>query len=57
MNKQNRNRPIGTENRLMVATWEGGWGSDEKGEGIEEYRLVVTKQSWGCKVQHREYSQ
>ena len=28
-----------------------------KGEGIEKYKQVITKQSWGCKVQHREYSQ
>ena len=23
----------------------------EKGEGIKKYDLVVTEQSWGCKVQ------
>ena len=34
----------------------GGGGLSEKGEGIEEYKLVVTEQSQGCKVQHREYS-
>ena len=28
---------------------------DGKGEGIKKYKLVVTKQSWGCKVQHRKY--
>ena len=27
-----------------------------KGEGIVEYKLVVTE-SWRCKVQHRECSQ
>ena len=32
----------------------GGWfgGLGEKGEGIEKYRLVVTKYSWGCTVQY-----
>ena len=28
--------------------------SGEKGEGIEKYRMVVTKQSQECKVQHEE---
>ena len=37
--------------------WEGDWGLVEKGEGIKKYTLVVMKQPWGCKVQHREYSQ
>ena len=27
------------------------------GEGLKKYEWVVTKQSWGCKAQHREYSQ
>ena len=37
---------------------EGGLeGWVKKGEGIKEYKLVVTKQSWECEVQHREYSQ
>ena len=42
-NKQNRNRLANTENRLMVARGERGWGLGEKGEGIEKYRSVVTK--------------
>ena len=29
----------------------------EKGEGIKKYKLVVTEQSQGRKVQHREYGQ
>ena len=41
----------------MVARGEGVGGLDEKSEGIKKYRLVVTKQSWRCKVQHREHSQ
>ena len=35
-----------------------GFGAiGEKGEEIRKYKLVVTKQSQGCKIQHREYSQ
>ena len=43
----------------MVARVEGVEGPGEKGKEIEKYRLVVTKQSWGCGVvvQWREYSQ
>ena len=29
----------------------------ENGEGISKYKLVITKYSRGCEVQHREYSQ
>ena len=35
---------------------EKGGGLAEKGEGIEKYTLVVTKNSWGCKVQYGKYS-
>lgn len=28
-----------------------------RGEGIEKFKLVVTEESWGCEVQHREHSQ
>ena len=31
-------------------------GVDKKGEGIKKYKLVVTEQSEGYKVQHRECS-
>lgn len=34
----------------------GVWGLDEKDEGIEKDKLVITKYSWGYKVQHRDYS-
>ena len=27
-----------------------------KGEGVKKYQLAITEQSWGCKVQRREYS-
>ena len=56
MNKQNRNRPIDTENRLIVARREGTGGLGEKHEGIEKHKMVVTKQSWRCEVRHRKYS-
>ena len=52
-NKQNRNRIIDMENVLMAARWEVG-KIGEKGEGINKYKLVVTEQSWGCRVEHRE---
>ena len=31
-------------------------GLVKKGEGIRKYKLVVTKQSWRCEVQHRKYT-
>ena len=46
-----------TENRLMVARGEGVGGLGEKGEGIKKSKLVVTEQTQGCKVQHKEYNQ
>ena len=48
-----------TENRLMVAREEGAGGRElvGKGEGIKKHKMVVTKQSQGCKEQHRECSQ
>ena len=42
MNKQNRNRLIDTEKRLMVATGEGIGGQGKRGEGTEKYRLVAS---------------
>ena len=56
MNKQKRYRLIDTENILTVARWEGVGEMGVKGEGIKKHKLEVTEQSWGCKVQHREYS-
>lgn len=41
----------------MVSGWEGAGGPGEKGEGIKKCRLVVTKESQGCKVQFREDGQ
>ena len=40
-----------------VTRGEGGWETGWKGEGDNKYKLVVTKQSWECKVQHRESRQ
>ena len=44
-------------NRLTVAREKGVGRLGEKGEGTKKYKLVVTEQSWGRKVQHRAYSQ
>ena len=43
MNKQNWNRLVDTENRLMVARGQGDWGICRKGEGIKKYKFIVTK--------------
>lgn len=32
-----------TENKLMVARWQGGQGLGENSEGIKKYKLAVTK--------------
>ena len=48
INKQNGNRVIDAENRLMVARGERFGGLGEKGEGIKKYKLVVIKESQGC---------
>ena len=53
--KQKRNRLINTENTLTVARQQGGWGMGEKGDRIKKYKLAVTEQSLGHKIQHREY--
>ena len=58
INEQTKqNRLANTENRLMVIRGRGAGVLGEKGEGTKKYRLVVTKQSQGCKVQHRPDSQ
>ena len=44
------------ENELMFARGVRGWGLGEKGAGIESRKLVVTEQSRGCEVRHRECS-
>ena len=48
------NRLTDTENRLMVARGERGWGTGWRGEGTEKCRWVVTGQSWGCEGQQRD---
>lgn len=48
---------VDTENRLMNSRGERVRGLGEKGEGIEKCTLVVSEQSWRCKVQLRGYSQ
>lgn len=42
-NKQNRNKLIGTKNKLMIAKRDGGVELEEKSEGIKKYKLAVTK--------------
>ena len=39
--KQYRNKPIDTDNKLMNARWEEGWGMCEKGGGIKKYTFPV----------------
>lgn len=57
MNTQlNMLRLTDTGNKLIVARWEGFGEMGDKGEGIKKYKLVLTKQSQGCKVGIREYS-
>lgn len=43
MNKQSRNRLIDRENILTVDRWKEVWKMGEKGEGIKNYKLVVTE--------------
>ena len=43
INKQNRNRLVDSEKRLTAERGEGCLGLCEKGEGIEQYKLVVTE--------------
>ena len=47
MNKQNKNRLIDTENKLVVARWERGWGMGGKAEGIRKHALPVIKAFMG----------
>lgn len=42
---------------LVMARVEEGWRLGGKGEGMKKYEFVVTKQSLGHRVQHKEYSQ
>ena len=42
--KQNRNRPINTENKLVIARWEEGKGMLGKtGEGVQEVQTSSYK--------------
>ena len=57
INERTKQEQTHKKNKLMVARWEGVGRVDEKGERINNCKLTVTKQSWGCKMPHREYSQ
>lgn len=39
--KQNRNKLTDTEDILMAAGWEQGWGVGEKGDEIKHKRAVT----------------
>ena len=43
MSKQNKNKLVDTENKVTVARWEGVGEMSEEVEGIQKYRLAVTK--------------
>ena len=42
---------------LWLPERRGVGGLGERGEQIKKYKLAVTKQSQGYKIQHRNYSQ
>ena len=50
--KQQKNKLIDTENRLMVARGNrfGGWAKWVR--GVKRYKLPVINKSWGCDVHH-----
>ena len=50
---------IGTENRMVVARGEGCLGVGKTGEGGQVVQTSSYKinKSWGCNVQHGDYSQ
>ena len=43
MNKQNRNRLINTDIRIMVPRGKGLGGLGKNGDGIKKYKLVETE--------------
>lgn len=57
MHKQNRNRLLDTESRLVVTRGEECWGSEWGSVEKIKFNLAVTKQASACKVQHRKCSQ
>ena len=57
INKQAEQKQIHRQNVLTGASRKLDREMGEKSEGIKKYNLIVTELSWGCKVQHREYSQ
>ena len=46
-----------TEDRLVAARGEGGWGTGWEGEGIKKYKWLLKNSHGDIKAQHREYSQ
>ena len=55
-NKQAEQKQNHRQNTSTVVRWEGVESMGSKGEGIKKYKLAGIEQSWGCKVQQREYS-
>lgn len=41
----------------IMSEREEGQGLSGKGGESKKYKVLVTKRSWGYKLQHREYSQ
>ena len=56
---QQTNRPLNSENKLMVARGEVGWKMAEIGEGDKEIQISSYKISklWRWKTHHRDYRQ
>ena len=58
MSKRNKTKIIDTENRMVFARGEGVWGVGETGKGDQNIQAssYKTSKSWGCNVQHSDYS-
>ena len=57
MESKNKNKLIDTEHRSVVAKG-GRWGLGEMGEGSQKVYTSSYKinKSWGCNIQHDNYS-
>ena len=53
-NKQTNKTETNSDTKWWLPDGRGIRVLNEIGEGIKKYKLAVTKQPWGCKVQHRE---
>ena len=57
MNKQYRNKIIGTQEILTVARWEGGLGMGEKVKGLRSTIGLLQNSLGDVIVMERQYSQ